>query len=75
MKGSYYNCIALISIRNENDFRTELLFYVECPDEWKSKKLMTYTQMSHWVQTGEVEEFVPLGLKYVVPVRKRASLY
>jgi len=55
MKGSYYNCVFLIPIVTEEG--ADKLYIVCCPAEWKGEKLMTYRQLKHWEQTGEVEEF------------------
>ena len=57
MKGSYYNSIFLISITTEG--KREALYIVECLDEWKGTKLITYNQIKLWEQTGRVEEFKP----------------
>ena len=55
MKGSYYNSTFLIIIVTKGEKKA--LYIVECPDDWKGTKLMTYSQIKHWEQTGKVNEW------------------
>lgn len=52
-KVAFYSCRVII---NEHLPLYRRLYAVECPEEWKGIKIMSYEQIRHWRITGELKE-------------------